>query len=201
MSNPVACRAHPPASTNSRQYHTTPRPVYRAHRCSVVQSVYLFLFLNLLEYGQAGRIRLALELEKESALRGKEEGCGMRYDIRVGAVHGRENEGHGGGDGFRYMRACGRVTARPSKRSGGGQLTRRTNSVVLPEKAQHCARMLWYPVFPHAYAGPGGRHARHKAVVASKGWRARVDSEDTHRAGGCGATAETERADPEFKLD
>ncbi|KAJ7745155.1 hypothetical protein B0H16DRAFT_1462984 [Mycena metata] len=51
--------------------------------------------------GMVVRIRLALELEKESAPRGQEEGCGMWYANGVGdpdgAAHSGENEGYSGG--------------------------------------------------------------------------------------------------------
>ncbi|KAJ7735466.1 hypothetical protein B0H16DRAFT_1765016 [Mycena metata] len=130
--NPAACRnsAHP-------SLPCAPPPLQRR------SAAYLFSSLNLPGCGRAGRIGLALELEKESAPRGKEDGCGMRYTngcVRVGAAHSRENARHSGGGGFRYMRACGRVTAHVLGNTlEDNQLARRTDPVVLVEKAQRCS--------------------------------------------------------------
>ncbi|KAJ7714547.1 hypothetical protein B0H16DRAFT_1702015 [Mycena metata] len=93
-----------------------------------------------------------------------------------GAAHSGENEGYSGGGGFRCMRACGHATARESRSklqawancvflSLETQWRRTINptyAVMLPRKVRRCARMLWYPVFPHAHTGPGGARARHK---------------------------------------
>ncbi|KAJ7735463.1 hypothetical protein B0H16DRAFT_1765012 [Mycena metata] len=89
--NPAACRnsAHP-------SLPCAPPPLQRR------SAAYLFSSRNLPGCGRAGRIGLALELDKESDSGGKEDGCGMRYENGVGAVHSRENEGYSasGGGGF-----------------------------------------------------------------------------------------------------
>ncbi|KAJ7706605.1 hypothetical protein B0H16DRAFT_1704384 [Mycena metata] len=152
-------------------------------------SAYLFLFLDLPGYGQAGKFGLCLSLRRIETETPRREENSKRKDVECGvgdpdgAVHSGGNEGHEPAaakhNGERTINPTYRLP-RASKKRGASQgysaaWRSHTHRLDLKEDARATRKSLC---------------RRDRGRVA--------DSEDTHRTGGRGTTVQTERTAPEL---